>query len=174
MDQFILGTRSLAELNGVHADLLAVVKRAIAITPQDFSVHDGLRTLDEQRELVASGASKTMDSRHLTGHAVDLVPVINGKLRWEWEPIYKIAEAVRVAARELNVALVWGGAWDQAFTESDGPVEHLRDAYAQRIRDAGKKPFLDGPHFELSRATHAVQAAQAAKAAKAKSAKPAK
>jgi peptidoglycan L-alanyl-D-glutamate endopeptidase CwlK len=79
---FILGQRSLSELEGVHSDLVAVVKRAIEITPQDFSVHDGIRTIEQQKELVKSGASKTLNSRHITGHAVDLVPYINGKLRW--------------------------------------------------------------------------------------------
>ncbi|MBU3742387.1 MAG: M15 family metallopeptidase, partial [Candidatus Kapabacteria bacterium] len=108
MPTFVLGKGSLKELKGVHPDLVKVVKRAIVLTTQDFTVHDGLRTIEEQREYVARGASTTLTSRHLTGHAVDLVPYINGKLRWEWPPIYAIAEAVRTAAVELDVPLRWG------------------------------------------------------------------
>lgn len=84
---YSLGSKSRAELKGVHPDLVGVVERAIQITTQDFSVHDGLRTEAEQREYVRTGASQTMNSMHRTqadgfGHAVDLVPFINGKLRW--------------------------------------------------------------------------------------------
>jgi hypothetical protein len=86
--------------------LIAVVKRAIQLSVQDFAVHDGIRTLDEQKNLVQAGASQTLDSRHITGHAVDLVPLINGKLRCEWEPIFRIADAVQQAAKELGISSV--------------------------------------------------------------------
>lgn len=154
MTRFKLGRRSLGELAGVHADLVAVVHRAIELTVQDFAVHDGLRTLDEQRSLLDKGASQTMDSRHITGHAVDLVPVINGKLRWEWDPIYKIAEAVRMAARERGVPLRWGGAWDLTFTDQTDSPEDLVLDYVARRKAAGKKAFIDGPHYELPRALY--------------------
>ena len=149
MSTFKFGERSLRELDGVHKDLVAVVNRALELTVQDFAVHDGIRSLQEQKEHVASGASQTLDSRHLSGHAVDLVPLINGKLRWAWPPIYKIADAVRTAARELNIPLRWGGAWDVAFTDSDDRPEDLLADYSTRRKKAGKKLFLDGPHFEL-------------------------
>jgi peptidoglycan L-alanyl-D-glutamate endopeptidase CwlK len=136
-------------LEGVHENLIAVVHRAIEITPQDFSVHDGIRTLDEQKALVKRGASNTLRSRHITGHAVDLVPYIAGKLRWEWEPIYVIAEAVRTAAAELDTPIRWGGAWGLDFTESEDSTEDLVEDYAARRREAGKRVFLDGPHYEL-------------------------
>jgi peptidoglycan L-alanyl-D-glutamate endopeptidase CwlK len=151
MSNFKLGTRSRAELNGVHPDLVAVVERAIQLTVQDFGVHDGTRTLAEQKKFVASGVSKTLDSRHLTGHAVDLVPYINGQLRWEMEPIYKIADAVRVAANELGTPIRWGGAWDVVLTQETDPPDELVDDYARR-KAAGKKAFIDGPHYELPRA----------------------
>lgn len=149
MSNFKLGDKSLNELKGVHADLIAVVKRAIELSVQDFSVHDGIRTLDEQKELVRRGASQTLDSRHITGHAVDLVPYINGKLRWEWDPIYKIADAVRIAANELGTPIRWGGAWDVSFTETSDSPEDLVTDYVARRKKAGKKAFIDGPHFEL-------------------------
>lgn len=152
MPQFTLGARSLAELKGVHADLVAVVKRAIQLTVQDFSVHDGIRTVAEQQQLIAAGASQTMDSRHLTGHAVDLVPYVNGKLRWEWDPIYVIADAVRMAAREKGIPLRWGGAWDVDFTASDDTPEDLVAAYVARRKKQGLRAFIDGPHYELPKA----------------------
>ena len=154
MSTFDLGETSLKELLGVHEDLVAVVKRSIQLSVQDFAVHDGIRTLDEQKKLVQAGASQTLDSRHITGHAVDLVPYINGKLRWEWEPIYRIADAVRQAARELGIPLRWGGAWDIGFTESQDSPEDLVADYVSRRRKAGKKAFLDGPHYELPKAIY--------------------
>jgi len=146
---YSLGKRSLQELQGVHPHLVAVVKRAIEITSQDFAVHDGIRTLEEQRALVAKGASQTMDSRHLTGHAVDLVPYINGKLRWEWPPIYMIALAVRQAARELQIKIRWGGAWSASFVDSNASPDFMVSLYTAQCRDRGQHAFIDGPHFEL-------------------------
>ncbi|MGF1767928.1 M15 family metallopeptidase [Enterovibrio makurazakiensis] len=153
MSGFVLGKRSLQELKGVHPDLVGVVERAIQITVQDFSVHDGMRTFAEQQALVARGASKTLNSRHLTGHAVDLVPYINGKLRWEWDPIYNIAEAVRIAAHEKGVEIRWGGSWSMLTDSEDSPEDMMAD-YAARCRRANKKPFFDGAHFELPKALY--------------------
>jgi peptidoglycan L-alanyl-D-glutamate endopeptidase CwlK len=156
---FKLGAKSLANLNGVHPVLVGVVKRAIEISVQDFSVHDGLRTLAEQRALFARKATKTLNSKHLPqsdglGHAVDLVPYINGQLRWEWGPIYDIAAAMRRAAEERSVAarIVWGGAWDAGFDSidaTDSAMERAVSAYVDRRRAAGRSAFIDGPHFEL-------------------------
>lgn len=154
-----LGRGSLAELQGVHPDLQKVVHRAIQISSQDFAVHDGLRTEAEQRELVARGASQTMNSMHRKqadgfGHAVDLVPYINGKLRWEWDPIYFIAASVKQAAAELGVEIRWGGCWqDMAAIPGDTPsaMRKAVEEYGARRRAAGKKAFTDGPHFEMIR-----------------------
>lgn len=115
-----LGNKSRDRLKGVHKDLVAVVERAIEISEQDFSVGEGLRSVERQRELVNSGKSKTMNSRHLTGHAVDLFPY---PVSWDWAYFYPIADAMKEAARELDVDLEWGGDWDG---------------------------FPDGPHFQLS------------------------
>lgn len=116
-----LGTRSLQNLSGVHPDLVAVVKKAIETSEQDFTVLEGIRNINRQRELVKTGKSTTMNSRHLTGHAVDLAP---WPISWEWEGFYPIADAMKQAAEELEVDLKWGGDW---------------------------KNFPDGPHFELDR-----------------------
>src|SRR6056297_2888142 len=101
-----LSQRSKNNLSGVHPDLVAVVKRAIEITEQDFSVLEGVRNIERQRQLVAQGKSQTMNSRHLTGHAVDLAPY---PLSWEWEYFYPIADAMIQSCQELDVALRWGG-----------------------------------------------------------------
>ena len=156
---YVLGAKSRAELKGVHPDLVRVVERAIQITSQDFSVHDGLRTLEEQKRLVAAGASQTMNSKHRPqadgyGHAVDLVPYINGKLRWEWPATYPIAAAVWLASRELGVQIRWGGAWinlSEIKTGTPGAMKSAVDAYGAARRKAGKSAFTDGPHFELAR-----------------------
>jgi peptidoglycan L-alanyl-D-glutamate endopeptidase CwlK len=149
MPTYHLGDQSQAKLAGVHPDLVRVVGRAIELTAQDFSVIDGVRTLAEQKRYVASGASQTLDSRHLTGHAVDLAAYINGQSRWETVPLCDIAEAVRMAARELNVPIRWGGCWDKLLTECDDAPEDMIHAYQKRRTDAGLKAFIDAPHFEL-------------------------
>jgi peptidoglycan L-alanyl-D-glutamate endopeptidase CwlK len=155
---YSLGAQSRAELAGVHPDLVRVVERAIAITKQDFSVHDGLRTEAEQNAYVKKGVSQTMKSMHMRqadgfGHAVDLVPFINGKLRWEWPPIYVIAAAVRQAAVELGVKVRWGGCWETINSLGSTPkqLEAAVAAYGARQRARGRKAFTDGPHFELAR-----------------------
>ncbi len=149
-----LGRRSRDELKGVHPALIAIADIAIELTDQDFSVHDGLRTVDEQRENVRRGVSWTMNSMHLIqddgyGHAMDLVPYINGMLRWEWDPIYNVVEAVRAAAWELKTPLVWGGCWLD-ITATFLTPEQLVERYAAKQRERGRKVTLDGPHFELA------------------------
>lgn len=115
---FALGAKSKERLKGVHPDLVRVVERAIKLSEVDFTVLEGLRTTARQQQLVKSGASKTMRSRHLTGHAVDLAAVIDGEVRWDWPLYHKIAKAVKQAAAELKVPIEWGGEWR---TFKDGP-----------------------------------------------------
>jgi peptidoglycan L-alanyl-D-glutamate endopeptidase CwlK len=152
---YVLGERSRKELVGVHPALVEVVEVAITITTQDFGVHDGLRTIREQEVYFDTGASQTMDSKHLPqpdgwGHAVDLVPYLNGKLRWEWPLIYPIAAAVKRVALEHKVELVWGGVWDRPMSRlSDDLAREVR-SYTARMKAKSKRAFLDGPHFQLA------------------------
>lgn len=118
----ILGARSLSRLEGVHPDLVRVVKRAAATSDLDFTVLEGLRTIDRQKQLKAQGATKTMNSRHLTGHAVDLAPMLDGKVSWDWPLYHRLAKIVKAAAAAEKVPLTWGGDW---------------------------RTFKDGPHWEL-------------------------
>jgi peptidoglycan LD-endopeptidase CwlK len=147
---FKLSKTSLKRLEGVHADLVRVVDVAIQITSVDFTVLEGVRTLARQRQLVASGASQTLNSRHITGHAVDLGAVVGGSVRWDWPLYYKIGEAMRVAAIECHVPINWGAAWHSNLNKFDS-AEAASDAYVDLRRSQGRRPFMDGPHFELSR-----------------------
>lgn len=106
-----LSRQSLAKLGGVHPDLVKVVKRAIELTKVDFGITEGLRSVTRQKELFEQGKSHTMRSRHLTGHAVDIVAYVNGKVSWEDHLYDKIADAFKEAARELGVKIVWGGSF---------------------------------------------------------------
>lgn len=154
---YVLGSGSKKQLVGVHPDLVKVVERAIKITSQDFTVFEGLRTLAKQQEYVRKGVSKTMNSKHLKqssgfGHAVDLVPYVAGTLRWEWPIIYPIAAAMRVAAEELKVNLIWGGVWDRelkALPKDANGIKAAVNAYVDRRRKLGRTAFIDGPHFEI-------------------------
>lgn len=143
--KFVLGKRSLDNLKNVNADLVRVVRRAIEITEIDFTVIEGFRTNERQRELVRKGASKTMDSRHLTGHAVDIAPIVNGSISWDFDHYYPLAEAMARAATELGVTIRWGGCWS-VITGKKGTAQ----SWVQAYRKGGGR-FLDGPHFEIPR-----------------------
>lgn len=155
---FSLGAKSLKELTGVHPELVAVVKLAIALTRQDFTVFDGLRTKAEALENVRKGVSRTTNSMHLPqkdgfGHAVDLVPVVGGQPKWEWPIIYPVAEAVELAADKLGVELIWGGVWDKrlgTYGSTASDMQRECAAYVQRRKAMGRSAFIDGPHFELA------------------------
>lgn len=121
---FKLSQRSKDRLQGVHPDLVKVVEHAIEITTVDFAVHEGLRTPERQKVLKEAGASQTLNSRHITGHAVDLVAWVDGEVRWDWPLYSQIAKAMKAAAAELNIPIEWGGDWSR---------------------------FKDGPHWQLPR-----------------------
>lgn len=147
---FKLSKRSLDNLQEVKQPLVNVVTRAIQITSVDFVVIEGLRTANRQQELVKQGASQTMNSKHLTGDAVDLAAWL-GTVRWEHPLYFKIAEAMKQAAIENCVALRWGGAWTVPDIRSyPDTMEHAHEAYLALRRSQGRKAFIDAPHFELS------------------------
>lgn len=118
-----LSKRSNERLIGVHPDLVRVVHRALQLSPIDFGISEGLRTMERQIQLKKAGASKTLNSRHLSGHAVDVVAYIGSEVRWDWPLYEQIAAAFKQAAKELDVPITWGGDWTT---------------------------LKDGPHFELS------------------------
>lgn len=109
---FKLSTKSKTNLKGVHPVLKKIVERAIELTTVDFMVNEGLRTKTRQKELVAAGASKTMNSRHISGHAVDLVAMLGSEITWKTEYYTPIAIAMKKAAAEQGcTSLIWGGDW---------------------------------------------------------------
>lgn len=126
MASYRFSRRSYDRLAGVRPELIAVATRALALSELDFTVLEGLRSIERQRALVASGASQTMRSRHLTGHAIDIAPLLDGQVRWDW-PLYDtLAKAIKQAAAELMVPIEWGGDWTSL---RDGP--HWQLPWAQ-------------------------------------------
>ena len=123
MTPFHLSHRSLNSLVGAHPDIVRLVAHAIRISKVDFIVLETVRSVERQSKLVAKGASETMRSRHLTGHAVDLAAYVDGEISWDWSYYYEIAKAMKQAAKAQGVDIVWGGDW---------------------------KSLRDGLHFQLS------------------------
>ncbi|EPE4188427.1 M15 family metallopeptidase [Yersinia enterocolitica] len=124
MNDFHFSQASENNLYGVHPDLVRVVRLALSHSTLDFSVIEGLRDPVRQQELVNRGKSQTLNSRHLTGHAVDLAPWVNNTIPWEdWPAFAMVADAMKQAAATLGIPLTWGGDWK----------------------------MRDGPHFELPR-----------------------
>jgi len=109
MDHYRFGAGSKRELDGVHSHLVILVTETLLLSPVDFAVFDGIRTLDEQRGNIRRGVSWTLQSRHLTGHAVDLVPYIDGRLTWsETSAFITIGGLMRSAAKRHGIAIKWG------------------------------------------------------------------
>ena len=123
----LLDARAEKSLIGVHPDLVRIVRRAAEITSTDFTVTEGLRTVARQKQLMAAGATRTMRSRHLTGHAIDLAAKVNGTIRWDWPLHSRLGVAMKTAAEGLGLSVEWGGDW---------------------------RTFKDGPHFQLPWATY--------------------
>lgn len=119
---FKLSQKSLDRMAGAHPDLVKVVTRAIELSPVDFGITEGLRSVDRQKQLLAEGKSQTMKSRHITGHAVDVVAYVDGKVSWEWKLYEQISKAFKQASVDVGVPIEWGGDW---------------------------KTLKDGPHFQL-------------------------
>jgi peptidoglycan L-alanyl-D-glutamate endopeptidase CwlK len=117
-----LSDQSSDRLMGVHTDLVKIVYRAIQTTEIDFGVSEGLRSLKTQKEYLAKGVTTTLNSRHLSGHAVDVFAYVGGTARWEMPLYEKIHDAFKSASEELGIPVEWGGGW---------------------------KSFPDGPHFQL-------------------------
>lgn len=125
----IYGAKSKANLATVHEDLQRVMEEAIKDAPYDFSITEGLRSLERQKQLFADKKSSTMKSRHLTGHAVDVAIIIDGKANWEMDKYKELATHVEAVALSLGVAIECGAFWQH---------------------------FPDGPHIELDRTVYAA------------------
>ncbi len=124
---FSFGTRSMMRLSGVHPDMIRVMKKAIGCSPLDFTIIEGMRSLATQKKYLAIGATRTLNSRHLTGHAVDIAPFVDGKVSWHWPLYLQLAKLIKKVAKEEGVKVQWGGDW---------------------------RSFKDGPHWELTWAAY--------------------
>jgi peptidoglycan LD-endopeptidase CwlK len=128
--------RKQEKLQGTHPDLQRVIEKAAELAPYDIQVLEGVRTLEKQRALLEKGATTTMRSRHLTGHAVDLAPVVDTdgdgdvEVSWHWPHYFQLAIVVKQAAKACDVPIEWGGDWTS---------------------------FKDGPHWQLPWGKYPVQ-----------------
>jgi len=145
-----LSQRSLDRMEGVDERLVAVVKHAITATKTDFGVIQGLRTIEMQKALVAKGASQTMKSKHLDGLAVDLMAYIGGRGSWELNLYDDLADAMAEGANAAGCKVRWGAAWHiDSIGQYKGTMEEAMNEYIDLRRSQGRRPFIDGPHFEL-------------------------
>ena len=124
---FALGQRSKDRLQGVHPDLVKVIEEAIKDSPLDFSITEGLRTKERQKSLFDAGKSQTMNSRHITGKAVDIAVIKDGEVTWDFKYYQLVADHIKKIAKDMKIDIVWGGDWQS---------------------------FKDGPHFELHRSVY--------------------
>jgi hypothetical protein len=148
---FTLSKRSHDRLFGVDPRLVAVVNTAIGITKVDFGVTEGLRTEATQRQYVDAGKSQTMNSKHLTGEAVDLVAYVNGVVSWELNLYDDIADAMKIAAIEHDLPLRWGAAWNVPdIRKWNGTMATAMNFYIDERRRQNRRPFIDAPHFEIA------------------------
>tara|TARA_R100001244_G_scaffold110765_1_gene81880 strand:+ start:128 stop:577 length:450 start_codon:yes stop_codon:yes gene_type:complete len=147
---FKLSTRSMGRLEGINPDLIRVVTEAIKNTKVDFGVTCGMRTVEEQEKLVASGASQTMKSKHLEGRAVDLVAYVGSNITWQLNMYDDLADAMGDAACKLEVPIKWGAAWTIGdIGDFTGTMEDAMNEYVDLRRSQGRRPFIDAPHFEM-------------------------
>ncbi len=153
---FKLSGRSLGKLEGVHPDLVETVKEAIKVSLVDFGVIYGVRSLAEQQKLYDAGRSQTMKSRHLVqedgySHAVDLMAYDGSNPSWDIVMYDDIADAMLMAANKTEAKICWGAAWQiDDITSWDGTMEDAMNAYVDLRRSQNRRPFIDGPHFQLS------------------------
>jgi peptidoglycan L-alanyl-D-glutamate endopeptidase CwlK len=155
---FKLSGRSLGKLEGVHPKLVDTVKEAIKVSLVDFGVIYGVRSLAEQKRLYEAGRSQTMKSKHLVqddgySHAVDLMAYDGSEPSWDIVMYDDIADAMKAAAKETGAKVRWGAAWNiDNIAEWERPMEDAMNNYIDIRRSQGRRPFIDGPHFELMEA----------------------
>ena len=152
---FRLSNRSKSRLEGVHPDMVAVVTRAIELTKVDFGITEGVRSVETQKRYVETGRSQTMNSKHIPqgdgySHAVDLVAYVDGSVCWELNVYDDICDAMKQAAQELGVAVKWGASWSEGdIRDYPSSAEDAMNTYIDLRRSQGRRPFIDGPHYEL-------------------------
>lgn len=147
---FRLSQRSKDRMSGVDPRLIAIANYAITATRIDFGVTQGLRTYEMQEQLFNSGASQTMQSKHLDGRAIDVVAYISGRVSWELNLYDDIADAFKEGAEVIGVPIRWGAAWNvEDLRLWEGTMEEAMNGYIDLRRSQGRRPFIDGPHFEL-------------------------
>tara|TARA_X000001388_G_scaffold39198_1_gene27685 strand:+ start:512 stop:979 length:468 start_codon:yes stop_codon:yes gene_type:complete len=151
-----LSKKSYKRLEEVNPQLVETVEEAIKLSGVDFGVIYGVRTLAEQQKLYEAGRSQTMRSKHLlqdddTSHAVDLMAYDGKNPSWELVMYDDIADAMQMASKKTGAVIRWGAAWHiDDISKWDGTMEAAMNAYIDLRRSQGRRPFIDGPHFELN------------------------
>lgn len=153
---FAFSDRSRRNLEGVKTDLVRLCERALELSPIDFGITQGMRSEEEQAILVSIGRSQTMNSRHLTGDAIDFAPYVSGSYRDEWPFYYPIVDVFIQVAREARMTFIWGGAWGVLLGNVAVPnkaAETQAIYISRKLAEAekmGVQPsfFFDGPHIE--------------------------
>ena len=146
----------MGRLQGVNEQLVETVQEAIKLSSVDFGVIYGVRDLAEQKRLYEAGRSQTMRSKHLlqadgTSHAVDLMAYDGKNPSWDIVMYDDIADAMKEAALETGAKICWGAAWHiDDIAKWDGTMEQAMNAYVDLRRSSGRRPFIDGPHFQLT------------------------
>lgn len=143
-----MNTKSLQHLKGIKPALAKVIRLGYTMPGLSYEVTEGLRLLARQKELFNAGASHTMNSKHLTGDAVDVVAMVGETARWDWQLYPQIARQIALAAARLDTRIVWGGFWGIITPETD--MDAAVAAYVARCKRENRKALLDGPHFELA------------------------
>lgn len=147
---FTWGKASKERLGAVNPIMAKVANRALELSPYDFTIAQGLRTIEEQKKLVAEGKSQTMRSKHLGGTAIDFAPIVNGKANWDEKYVFAVADAFKKAADELGVNLRWGGNWNKNLSDYSKSTKELHQEYLDDRKKKNKKPFIDLVHFEMA------------------------
>lgn len=148
---FKLSNKSLKKMEGIDPALEILAKHAISLSSVDFGISEGLRSVERQKKLVAQKRSQTMKSLHLEGKAIDVFAFVDGEAVWELSVYDEIADAFAMASRSQGTPLVWGAAWSVPdIGQYNGTMEEAMHSYVDLRRSQSRRPFLDGPHFQLA------------------------
>tara|TARA_X000000950_G_scaffold287933_1_gene402439 strand:- start:5953 stop:6408 length:456 start_codon:yes stop_codon:yes gene_type:complete len=148
---YTFSKKSLKKLEGVDERLVGLAEMAISVSDIDFGISEGLRTKERQQILYDTKRSQTLNSKHIIGKALDVFAFVDGEVCWELAVYDDIADAFAMASRAHGVPLKWGCAWTVSDIGTwNGTMEQAMNSYIDIRRSQDRRPFLDGPHFELS------------------------
>lgn len=149
MQRFRFSKASNDKLDQVDENLAKVFRHILPKSPFDLSILEGLRSIERQEALYKAGKSKTMRSKHLKGHAVDVGVWYDGKITWDLDKYVMVADCVNIYLPELYLngwSLRWGGAWHASFPNKEQTAQQMMDEYQDKSEGRG---FIDAIHWEI-------------------------